>query len=107
MFIIAGCEFVAMRFILRAQIPTEAGNRMMQNANGMKDLETYIQKIKPEAMYFFEAGGDRTMVFIVNMDRTDQMAVLAEPLFMMGAKVEFHPVMLLEDLKKAGESMKM
>jgi hypothetical protein len=46
------------------------------------------------------------MVFIANMDRTDQMAAFAEPLFMMGAKVEFHPVMLLEDLKKAGESIK-
>ncbi len=95
-----------MRFIVRAQIPTEAGNRMMQNPNGMKEVEAYIQSVKAEAAYFFEAGGDRTMVFVVNMDRTDQMAVFAEPLFMMGAKVEFHPVMLLEDLKKAGESMK-
>jgi hypothetical protein len=94
-----------MRFILRAQIPTEAGNRMMQNPNAMKDMESYMQKIKPEAAYFFEAGGDRTMVFIVNMDRTDQMPILAEPLFMLGAKVEFHPVMLPEDLKKAVESM--
>jgi len=105
MFIITGSELMAMRFIIRAQIPTEAGNKMMQNANGMKDIEAYIQSIKAEAAYFFEAGGDRTMVFIVNMERTDQMAVLAEPLFMMGAKVEFHPVMLLEDLKKAGASM--
>jgi hypothetical protein len=95
-----------MRFIVRAQIPTEAGNKMMQNPNGMKDLESYIRNVKAEASYFFEAGGDRTMVFVVNMERTDQMAVLAEPLFMMGAKVEFHPVMLLEDLKRAGESLK-
>jgi hypothetical protein len=105
-FIIAGSGLVAMRFIIRAQIPNEAGNRMMQNPNMMQELESYLQTIKPEATYFFEAGGDRTMVFIVNMDRTDQMAVFAEPLFMMGAKVEFHPVMLLEDLKRAGESMK-
>lgn len=104
--IIKSPELAAMRFILRAQIPTEAGNRMMQNPNGMKDVEAYIRSINAEAAYFFEAGGDRTMVFVVNMERTDQMAVLAEPLFMMGAKVEFHPVMLLEDLKKAEASMK-
>jgi hypothetical protein len=97
---------MTMRFIIRAQLPTEAGNKMMQNANGMQELEAYVRNIKAEAAYFFEAGGDRTMVFIVNMERTDQMAVFAEPLFMMGAKVEFHPVMLLEDLKKAGESLK-
>jgi hypothetical protein len=106
MFIIAGSGLDAMRFILRAQIPNEAGNKMMQNPNGMKELETYMQTIKPEAAYFFEAGGDRTMVFVVNMDRADQMAVFAEPLFVMGAKVEFHPVMLPEDLKRAAESMK-
>lgn len=105
-FIIVGIVAVIMRFIIRAQIPTEAGNRMMQNPNGMQELEAYIRNVKAEASYFFEAGGFRTMVFIVNMERTDQMATFAEPLFMMGAKVEFHPVMLLEDLKKAGESMK-
>jgi len=97
---------MSMRFIIRAQLPTEAGNKMMQNTNGMQELEAYIRNIKAESAYFFEAGGERTMVFIVNMERTDQMAVFAEPLFMMGAKVEFHPVMLLEDLKKAGESLK-
>jgi hypothetical protein len=95
-----------MRFILKAQIPTEAGNKMMQNPNGMKQVEEYVRNTRAEAAYFFEAGGERTMVFIVNMDRADQMATFAEPLFMMGAKVEFHPVMLLEDLKRAGESMK-
>lgn len=104
MFIMIGSEAIVVRFIIRAQIPTEAGNRMMQNPNGMQQIEAYIQSVKAEAAYFFEAGGDRTMVFVVNMDRADQMAVFAEPLFMMGAKVEFHPVMLLEELKKAGES---
>ena len=79
---------------------------MMKDPNGMKQIESYMQNVKAETAYFFEAGGDRTMVFVVNMDRTDQMASIAEPLFMMGAKVEFHPVMLMEDLKKAAESMK-
>jgi hypothetical protein len=94
-----------MRFIIRAQIPTEAGNRMMQNPNGLAEIETYMNKVNAEAAYFFEAGGDRTMVFVVNMERTDQMASIAEPLFMIGAKVEFHPVMLLDDLKKAASSL--
>jgi hypothetical protein len=45
------------------------------------------------------------MVFIVDMKRTDQMDSIAEPLFMIGAKVEFHHVVLLEDLKNATLSM--
>lgn len=94
-----------MRFVLRAQVPTDAGNKMMQSPDGIRQIETYIQSVKAENVYFFEAGGMRTMVFIVNMDRADQMAMFAEPLFMMGANVEFHPVMLLEDLKKAAAGM--
>jgi hypothetical protein len=95
-----------MRFIIRAQIPTEAGNRMVKDPNGLKQLESYVQSVKPEASYFFEAGGDRTMVFVINMERADQMGSVAEPLFMMGAKVEFHPVMLLDDLRRGWESPK-
>jgi hypothetical protein len=42
------------------------------------------------------------MAFIVNMESADMIPNIAEPLFQdMGAKVEFHPVMLLDDLKKA------
>src|SRR5512145_1550155 len=105
MFIMIAFELRSMRFIIRAQVPTEAGNRFMKDPNGLKQLESYMEKVKPEASYFFEAGGDRTMVFVVNMERTDQMATFAEPLFNLGAKVEFHPVMLPEDLKKAAASM--
>src|SRR5437870_1778751 len=92
-----------MRFIIRAQLPTEVGNRMMENADSLKELEGYIKNINAENAYFFEANGDRTMVFIANMERADQMAMIAEPLFTMGAKVEFHPVMVLEELKTIKE----
>jgi hypothetical protein len=91
-----------MRFIIRAQIPTDAGNQMVQNPNMIKDIEDYINKTKAEAAYFFEAGGERTLVFIVDMSSADMMPAIAEPLFQkFNAKVEFHPVMVLEDLKKA------
>jgi SpoU rRNA methylase family enzyme len=95
-----------MRFLIRAQIPTEAGNKILQNPKFIQDLEDYIRKTKPEASYFFEASGDRVMVFIVNMESTDMMPAIAEPLFQgFGAKVEFHPVMVFDDLKKAVQSL--
>ncbi len=91
-----------MRFIVRAQIPTEAGNKIVKNPKFLQDIENYIKKVNAETAYFFEAGGDRTMVFIVNFESADMIPTIAEPLFQdMGAKVEFHPVMLFEDLKKA------
>ena len=95
-----------MRFIVRAQIPTEAGNKMVQNPKMIQDLEDYIRKTNAEASYFFEAGGERTMVFIVNISSADMIPAIAEPLFQgFNAKVEFHPVMVLEDLKKAVQKL--
>jgi hypothetical protein len=90
-----------MRFLIRAKIPTESGNKMVQDPNFLKKLEEYINKVNAEASYFFEAEGNRVAAFIIDMQSADQIPVLAEPLFSgMGAHVEFHPVMSLDDLKK-------
>ena len=91
-----------MRFIVRAKIPTEAGNKMVQDQNLLNHIEDYIKKTKAEAAYFFEADGDRVMAFIVDMQSADQIPSLVEPLFQgMNAKVELHPVMFFDDLKQA------
>jgi hypothetical protein len=90
-----------MRFLIHARIPTEDGNKMVQDPNFLRKIETYINKVKAEATYFFEANGNRIAAFIVDIQNSDQIPVLAEPLFSgMGAHVEFHPVMSLDDLKK-------
>ena len=90
-----------MRFLILAKIPTEDGNKMVQDPNLLEKLEKYINKVKAEATYFFEANGNRVASFIVEIESADQIPVLAELLFSgMGANVEFHPVMSFDDLKK-------
>ena len=90
-----------MRFIIDAKIPTEDGNKMVQDPNLLEKLEKYINKVKSEATYFFEADGNRVVSFIVDIESANQIPVLIEPLFSgMGAHVELHPVMSLYDLKK-------
>jgi hypothetical protein len=90
-----------MRFLILAKIPTEDGNKMVKDPNFLEKLEKYINKVKAEATYFFEADGNRVASFIVDIESADQIPVLAEPLFSgMGAHVEFHPVMSFDDLKK-------
>jgi hypothetical protein len=90
-----------MRFLILAKIPTEDGNKMVQDPNFLTKLESYINKIKAEATYFFEAGGNRVASFILDIERADQIPVLTEPLFSgMGAHVELHPIMSIDDLKK-------
>ena len=74
---------------------------MVQDPNFLKKLEEYTNKVKAEAAYFFEAG-NRVAAFIVDIQSADQIPLLTEPLFSgMGAHVELHPVMSLNDLKKA------
>jgi len=91
-----------MRFLILAKIPTEDGNKMVQDPNFLKKLEEYTNKVKAEAAYFFEAGGNRVAAFIVDIQSADQIPFVTELLFSgMGAHVELHPVMSLDDLKKA------
>jgi hypothetical protein len=95
-----------MRIIIHAKISTEAGNKMIQDPNFLKNLEEYMNRVKPESAYFFETNGDRTMAFVVDMQSSDQIPSFAEPLFQsMGAKVELHPAMDFNDLKKAISAM--
>jgi hypothetical protein len=90
-----------MRFLIHAKIPTEAGNLMVQDPNLLNKLQTYISKIKAEATYFFKEGRDRVAAFIVDIPQTSEIPVLIEPLYSgMGARVELHPVMSFDDLKK-------
>ena len=90
-----------MRFLVYARIPAEAGNKMFQDPKqGVKNLEQLINKLKPEAAYFSEEWGNRTMIFVLDLPSVDMMPMISEPLFQMNAKVEFHPAMVLSDLKK-------
>jgi hypothetical protein len=56
-----------MRFIIRAKFPTDAGNKMVKEPSYLKNLENYMNNVKPEASYFFEADGKRVNVFVVDM----------------------------------------
>jgi hypothetical protein len=74
---------------------------MVQDPKFLEKIEKYINKVKAEATYFFESDGNRVASFIVEIESADQIPVLIEPLFSgMGAHVELHPVMSLDDLKK-------
>jgi hypothetical protein len=42
-----------MRVIVRAMLPTAAGNKVLKDPNFMKNFEDYIHKFNCEAAYFF------------------------------------------------------
>ena len=81
--------------------PYRRGKQNGTGPNFLGKLGKYINKVKAEATYFFEADGNRVASFIVDIESADQIPVLAEPLFSgMGSHVEFRQVMSLDDLKK-------
>ena len=97
-----------MRVLVRAMIPTVAGNRMVKDPNFLKNLEEYLQKFNCEAAYFTEVNGSRTMVLILDLPSTEMIPAIVEPLFQgFDANVEIHPAMNLDDLKKAISNMKV
>jgi hypothetical protein len=95
-----------MRFVVRVIIPTEAGNKAVKDPSFVANIEGFMKNAKAEAAYFLEINGDRTAVFIIDMASADMIPSIAEPFFQMGAKVELHPAMVLEDLKKGLGSVK-
>lgn len=90
-----------MRFLIRTRIPTEPGNKMIQDPDFLKKLEDYMNKVKPEASYFMPIEGQRSCAFIVNAERNEQLPAMVEPLWQwMGANVDVIPVMNFDDLKR-------
>jgi hypothetical protein len=90
-----------MRFAVRINIPNEEGNEAIRSGKMAETLSAFVQKWKPEAVYFYPSGGKRGATFYLNMDDASQMPVLVEPFFLgMNAEVEVTPAMNFDDLKK-------
>jgi len=95
-----------MRYLLKFNFPTESGNTTLRDPEFGKKMETLLSDMKAEAAYFGPVNGRRGGYIVVNMDDASQIPALAEPLFLwLKADVEFIPVMLPEDLAKAGPAI--
>lgn len=96
-----------MKFLLRIRMPTESGNKMLQDPNFPKKLEGVLNQIKPEAVYFSPIEGERGISMIVNLTSADMIATIAEPLWMtFNGKLTFEPLMELSDLQKGLQNVK-
>ncbi len=92
-----------MRFLLKAEIPVEAGNAAAMEGSLAKTIQSILNDLRPEAAYFLASNGKRTGFIFIDMQDTSQIPAIAEPWFLaFNAKVEITPAMQIEDLKKAG-----
>lgn len=91
-----------MRFLVKIVVPHLPFNTFVKEGTADSKMQAILGETKPEAAYFTEMNGKRTALLIVNMNDVSQMPAVGEPWFLaFGADVEFHPVMLGEDLGEA------
>jgi hypothetical protein len=85
---------------------TQITNEAIKNGRLAQLMESLMERLKPEAAYFGPSEGGRSCVFVFDMQDSSQMPSIAEPLFdELGAKIEIHPVMNAEDLRKGLASL--
>ena len=92
-----------MKMLLNVRIPLESFNEHVRKGTIGPTLQSIIDDIKPETVYFTEHQGCRGVVMIVEVASADRVPSIAEPWFLkLGAECEFRIAMSPEDLQLAG-----
>ena len=95
-----------MRFLVKVNIPVEPGNAAAKAGKLGATIQSILAEQKPEAAYFTDDNGQRTALIFLEMKDASQIPAIAEPWFLaFNARIEFHPVMIPEDLAKAGSAI--
>ncbi|MCH7931122.1 MAG: hypothetical protein IH906_02785 [Proteobacteria bacterium] len=95
-----------MRFLVKASFDVESGNSLARDGRLGATIQSILEELKPEAAYFLAEDGERAAFLFVDMDDASQIPAVAEPWFLaLNASVSFTPVMVAEDLMKAGPAI--
>ena len=95
-----------MRFLVKVNIPVEAGNAAATAGKLGTTIQSILADLKPEAVYFAADKGQRTAFLFLEMEDASQIPAIAEPWFLaFNATIEIHPVMVPDDLAKAGSAI--
>jgi hypothetical protein len=90
-----------MRTLLSATMEVASGNKAIMDGSLPKIMKSIMERLKPEAAYFFASDGCRTCLMVFDLKDPSEIPITVEPLFMgMNAKVNLTPVMNAEDLQK-------
>lgn len=91
-----------MRFLVKVNIPVNAGNMAAKAGKLGTTIQSILAELKPEAVYFTDDNGQRTVFLFLDMQDASQIPAIVEPWFLaFNASVEIHPVMVPEDLSRA------
>ena len=92
-----------MRFLLKVNIPVESGNAAAKAGKLATTIQSILTDLKPEAVYFTDSDGQRAGLIFLDLQDASQIPAIAEPwLLAFNASIEIHPVMIPDDLARAG-----
>jgi hypothetical protein len=92
-----------MRTLMIVTLPNHTFNAAVKDGTAGAKVKKILDALKPEAAYFTELNGKRTVYLVVNMTDVGQIPSLAEPWFLtFEADVQLHPAMTPADLERAG-----
>ena len=91
-----------MRVMMKVNIPVEAGNAAAREGTLARKIQAILEDLEPEAAYFTDNEGQRAGFLFLHLKDSSEIPRIAEPWFhAFDARVEIHPVMAAEDLRKA------
>lgn len=95
-----------MRFLLKVTIPVESGNAAAKAGKLGSTIQSILADMKPEAAYFTDENGQRAGLIFFDLQDASQIPAIAEPWMQaFHASIELHPVMIPDDLAKAGSAI--
>jgi hypothetical protein len=94
--------------MLRCYVDTPAGNAALTDGSLPQIIAELSEMIKPEAAYFFPDKGKRCCIMVFDLENTNDIPRIGEPLFMkLNAEVDIFPIMTGEELQQGIGKMKM
>ena len=88
-----------MRMLFTVVADTEAATRAIENGTAQQSIKEALERLKPEAAYFYLQNGKRTSLFVLDVADPSEIVSLTEPLFsLIKAEISLTPVMNVDDL---------
>ncbi len=92
-----------MRVMVKITIPVEKGNAVIKAGKMSETIQSLLSEMNAEAVYLTLECGQRALYIFMNVQDSWELPQINEPWFLaLNASIEIQPVVVLEDLVKAG-----
>ena len=92
-----------MKMLLSVTLPHQPFNAAVKDGTAASKVNRILEATKPEAVYFTDRNGKRGAVLVLDLPDASKIPSLVEPwMLTFEADIEFQPVMMPDDLKRAG-----